>query len=182
MTTTTSPRCARRAGRAGVERRPLAVVGSSTSVAARAAERAVSGRRAPGIGTTTGDQASSQASATSSGVASRAAASSTSAGSRARRPARRDAAERRVGDQRDPELLAALEHTAPHGTVVEQAQRHLHRGDRSELERLVELPAIDVRDADVPHEPVADEPRERAHGGAPRHAWVGRVDEKEVDR
>ncbi len=60
----------------------------SASPAARAAERAVSGRRAPGIGTTAGDRPSSHASATSAGVAACAAATPASTGSRAIRPPR----------------------------------------------------------------------------------------------
>ena len=51
-----------------------------------------------------------------------------------------------------------------------------------ERERLVELPAVDVRDADAPHEPVVDEPGQRAHGRAPRRPRIGRVEEVEVDR
>ena len=35
---------------------------------------------------------------------------------------------------------------------------------------------------DVPHEPVVDEPRQRAHRRSPRRPRIGRVDEVEVDR
>ncbi len=92
------------------------------------------------------------------------------------------AAERRVRDERDPPLLAALEHAASSRAVVEQAQRHLHRGDGSQLERLVELRPVDVRHADAAHEAVTHEPRKRAHRRPPGRARVGRVDEEEVDR
>ena len=64
--------------------------GPRTRLAARAAERAVSGRRAPGIATSAGESWSSQASATSACVAPRASAISASGPPRrARVPARR---------------------------------------------------------------------------------------------
>ena len=62
------------------------------------------------------------------------------------------------------------------------AQRHLDRAHRRELERLVELRAVDVRETDGAHEPLLGEPRERANRGTPRRPRVGRVDEVEVDR
>ena len=67
-------------------------------------------------------------------------------------------------------------------SVVEGAERDLHRGDRRELERLVQLVAVDVADADPRDEPLVDELRESADGRAPRRPRVGRVEEVEVDR
>ena len=70
-------------------------------------------------------------------------------------------AERRVRDQRDPELRAALDDAAAQRTVVEGRERDLHRRDRRELERLVQLAAVDVREPDA-----TDEARRRRVGRA----------------
>ena len=91
-------------------------------------------------------------------------------------------AERRVGDHGDSGLGAALDDSATKGAIVEDAERDLHRRDRGELERLVQLAAVDVREPDPPHETFVDEPRERAHRGPPRRSRVGHMDEVEVDR
>ena len=91
-------------------------------------------------------------------------------------------AEGRVGDQRDPELVAPLDDAAAKRPVVEGRERDLDRCDGSELERLVELAAVDVRDPDAPHEALVGEPGEGAHGRLPRRPWIRRVDEVEVDR
>ena len=81
-----------------------------------------------------------------------------------------------------PELLAALDEPAAQRAVVEDAQRDLDGGDRHELERLVELVAVDVREPDARDHALVEQPAERAHGGAPRRAGIGRVEQVEVDR
>ena len=157
--TTSASSCARgrvrRAGRGRAERAREERRGRrrrARAVAARAAERAVSGRRAPGIATTAGERSSSQASATSAGVAPRASATSASASCRARRPARR-------GPPSGEWAITAIPVSAQRSTtpprsarVVEGAERDLDRRDRRELERLVQLAAVDVREPDAPHE------------------------------
>ena len=85
-------------------------------------------------------------------------------------------------EQREPELLAALDDAAAESSVVERRERDLHGRDRCELERLVELGAVDVREPDPPHEAVVREPRQRAYRRPPRRPRVGRVQEVEVDR
>ena len=81
-----------------------------------------------------------------------------------------------------PSLGAALDHAAAQRAIVERAERDLHGRDRRELERLVELRPVDVRDAHAPHEPVVDEPRQRAQRRPPRRPRIGRVEQVEVDR
>ena len=92
------------------------------------------------------------------------------------------AAQRRVRDQRDAELLAALDQPAAQRAVVVDAQRDLDGGDRRELERLVELVAVDVGQPDARDQALVEQPGERADRGAPRRAGIGRVDQVEVDR
>ena len=143
-----------RSGRRGPNASARSARSSSlnASVAARAADRAVSGRRAPGIATTPGARPRSQASATSSGCTSSRCAIATSSAS-ARQPGRAArAAERRVRDHHDPGLATPLDDASADRPVVEQAQRDLDRGDRCELERLVELSAVDVRHPDAADE------------------------------
>ena len=91
-------------------------------------------------------------------------------------------AERRVGDQRETRLGASLYHAAAERLVVDHAEGNLYRGDRSELECLVQLTPVDVREPDVRHQTVLEEPGERAHRRAPRRSRVGSVEEVEVDR
>jgi hypothetical protein len=91
-------------------------------------------------------------------------------------------AERRVGDQRDSELVAPLDDAAAQRPVVEGRERDLHRRDGSQLERLVEAAPVDIRDADAPDKTLVGEPGEGAHGRLPRRPWIRRVDEVEVDR
>ena len=126
-------------------------------------------------------RSSSQASAISAGVAPRAAAIAPSGDSR---PGGRrgGSAKRRVGDDDQPGLEAALDDTAAERRVVERAQRNLDRRQRSELERLVELRAIDVGDADARSQPVFVDPSERANRRPPRNPRVGSVQQIEVDR
>ena len=186
ITTTTSAPA--RSGGRSTSGRPKARVSaaaasaSRSSAAARAAERAVSGRRAPGIGTTTGERPSSHASATSAGVALLASATRASSSTRPTRPARTGTAEGRVRHHCDPFLRAPVDDAPAQRAVVERAERDLDRRDRRQLERLVELPAVDVRETDAADETVVDEPRERAHRRAPRRARIRRVQEVEVDR
>jgi hypothetical protein len=87
-----------------------------------------------------------------------------------------------VRDQGDARLLAPLDHAAADGAVVEDAEGNLGGRDRRELQRFVELPPIDVRNAHVPDEPVVDQAGQGADRGRPGRALVGRVDEVEVDR
>ena len=85
-------------------------------------------------------------------------------------------------DHRDARVHAALDDAAAKRAVVERTDRDLNRGHGSELERLVQLRAADVREPDVLDEAVVDETRECAHGGSPRRSRIGRVDEIEIDR
>ena len=66
--------------------------------------------------------------------------------------------------------------------VVVRTERDLDGRDRGELERFVQLGAVDVRETDVPHEPFVCEPGQRTHRGAPRGPRIGNMDEVEVDR
>jgi hypothetical protein len=66
-----------------------------------------------------------------------------------------------VGNERDPQLCAALDEPTAHRRVVEPAQRDLHRGDRGVFDRDVQLGAVDVADADSGDEPFVDQRRER---------------------
>ena len=156
ITITTSPRRRRRCvGRGPARRRrtppsaPPGRAASSSSAAARAADRAVSGRRAPGIATTSGESPSSQASADLGRRWRRGGRRSRELVAASQRAGAARAAERGVGDQRQPELGAARDHPAPQRAVVERAQSDLHRRDRRQLERFVELGAGDVREPDA---------------------------------
>ena len=90
--------------------------------------------------------------------------------------------ERRVGEHRDLELGTAVDHAAAERAVVVRTQCDLHSRDRSELDRLVQLRAVDVGDAHASNEAIVDEPGERAHGRPPGCPRIGCVDEVEVDR
>ena len=85
-------------------------------------------------------------------------------------------------DQRDTRLGASLDQADAERPVVDHAQRNLHRGDRSERERFVQLTAVHVREADARHQAVLDEPGERADRRPPRRSRVRSVEEVEVDR
>ena len=85
-------------------------------------------------------------------------------------------------DHRDPLLGAPFDDAPAQRTVVERAQRNLDSRDRRQLERLVELTAVDVREADTADDAVVEEPRKRAHRRVQRRAWIGRVQEVEIDR
>ena len=142
----------------------------------------VSGRRAPGIATTAGERSSSHASATSAGVAPARRRRRRARRWRARPPARRGPPSGECAIRAMPGLDAPLDDSAAERAVVERAERDLDGRDRGELERLVQLAAVDVRDPDAAHEAFVDEARQRAHGGSPRRARIGRVDQVEVDR
>src|SRR4029078_7665484 len=88
-------------------------------------------------------------------------------------------AERRVRDQRDPELVAPLDDAAAQCPVVEGRERDLDRRNGSQLARLVETAPVDVRDADAPNEPFVGKSAERAYRRRPGCPWIGRVDEVE---
>ena len=90
-------------------------------------------------------------------------------------------AQRRMGDHGDPRLGTSLEHPAAQSTVVERAETHLDGRDRRELERLVELAAVDVADADPPRQSLLADPGQRAQRRAPRRPRIGCVEEVEVD-
>ncbi len=113
----------------------------TSSDAARADERAVSGRVAPGTATTSGARARSQARAASSAVTPCALRDlgedgMTSQPCDAARPS-----EGRVGDEGDAELDTALEDAAAKRAVVDDAESCLHRRHGRKRERLVELVA-----------------------------------------
>ena len=169
ITSTTSARVAprlrgRRAGRDLPKARARAARSrsSSASLAARAAERAVSGRRAPGIARRTGDRSSSQASAVSAGLAPCAAATSTNPSLRPRPAGSARAAERRVRDHRDPQLRAPFDDPAAQGAVVERAHGDLDGRDGSVLE----APRRAGAGSRSPARPLSRGPRRRA-GRAP---------------
>ena len=90
--------------------------------------------------------------------------------------------ERRVGDYRDSSLGTALDDASPQRGVVEGAERNLDGRDRGELERVVQLPAVDVREPHAAHQTFVAEPRERAHRCSPRRSGIGRMNEIQVDR
>jgi hypothetical protein len=85
-------------------------------------------------------------------------------------------------EQREPELITALDHPAAQRTVVEGVECHLDGCDWRKLQRLVEPAATDVREPDPPHEALVGEPRERTHRRLPRRARIGCVQEVELDR
>ena len=61
-----------------------------------------------------------------------------------------------MGDDGHPRPLTALDDAAANGAVVEDAERDLDGRDGSKLERLVQLPPVDVRNADALHEALVD--------------------------
>jgi hypothetical protein len=87
-----------------------------------------------------------------------------------------------MGEHRDPRLGAAVDDASAEGDVVVEAERNLHRCDRGELERLVELAPVDVGEPHAPDEAVVDEPGQRTYGGGPRRPRIGCVEQVEVDR
>ena len=153
----------------------------SASLAARAALRAVSGRRAPGMATTVGDRDNSHASATSAASAPRRAAICASASSPLQGPHPAHTPQGRVRDQRDAQLGAPLQEPSAQGGVVMHAERDLHGADGGKFEGLVELAAIDVGHPYPGHEVVIDESGQRAHRRRPWRAWIGRMQQVGID-
>jgi hypothetical protein len=92
------------------------------------------------------------------------------------------APERGVCDHGDPGLGAAFDDSSPEGAVVVGAERDLDSADWCELERLLQLAAVDVCEPDARHEAFVGESGQGAHGRTPRRPRIGRVDEVEVDR
>ena len=60
-------------------------------------------------------------------------------------------AERRVSDQRDARLGAALDEPTSKSSVIQQAEGDLDSGDGGEVEGLIELPEVDVRQPHALH-------------------------------
>ena len=100
-----------------------------------------------------------------------------------RPPARRGPPSGECAITRDARLVAALDDAAAERAVVEQAQRDLDGGDRRELERLVELRAVDVRRRRRARRGPRRASRASARtDGPPRRPRIGRMEEVEVDR
>ena len=129
----------------------------------------------PGMGSIAGERASSHAIATWCGVASCAAAT------RLELALVADAAalERRPRQEPDRRGLAAGEHVV--GAPVDGAVAVLHRHDRREGERAVELGDRHVREPDVADLALAPELDERADGVLERHPRVRPVELVERD-
>ena len=82
----------------------------------------------------------------------------------------------------DPALDASVDDSAAKRAVVERAHGDLHGCDRRELERLVQLASVHVRDPDARDEAVVDELRQSPDGRAQRPSRIGCVEDVEVDR
>src|ERR687897_47781 len=108
--------------------------------------------------------------------------SASSAGRRRLRRAGRGSPNARASSARSAASRWRVAARAPERLVVVRAERDLDGRDRRELERLVQLEPVDVREPDVPYEAFVCEPGQRAHRGAPRSPRVGHMDEVEVDR
>ena len=89
--------------------------------------------------------------------------------------------QRGVGDHDDSRAGAVLDEASAECGVVERVERDLHRGDRGDVERLVQLATVDVGQPDVPHQAVLEETAQRAHRGRPGRARIRCMDEVEVD-
>src|SRR5438309_11723232 len=87
-----------------------------------------------------------------------------------------------MGDDGDASLGAAFYESSAKGGVIVNTERDLNGRDVGELDRLIQLAAVDVGDSDVPDPPVVEKTRQRAHRGSPRRARIGGMDEVEVDR
>jgi hypothetical protein len=90
--------------------------------------------------------------------------------------------ERRVGDHGDPQLGATFEDSPSQCAVVEGVERDRDGGDGGELQRLVQVPAVDIRQPHAAHKALVPESRQRAHGRPPRRPRIGCMDEVEIDR
>jgi hypothetical protein len=92
------------------------------------------------------------------------------------------AAQRGVGQHRDAAARAQLDDAAAQRRVVARTDRDLDRGDRQQRQRLLELPAIDVADADGEGRAAVDDGGHGAQAGRQRHPRIGRVQEPDVRR
>ena len=156
---------------------------SSSSVAARAAERAVSGRRRPGSRRRAGRGRAARRARPrpASRRAPRRPRRSTCLRARPARAAR--PAERRVGDQRryPSRRSARRRRRGARGRRRRSAQPAPRRSARARAPRPADA-RFTFADADARHEPVVHEPGERADRRPPRRPRVGSVEEVEVDR
>ena len=84
-------------------------------------------------------------------------------------------------DHRDSGVDAPLDHPSAQRAIVEDAQGDLDRRDRRELERVVELSAIDVRHADPLDDALLDQAREGADRRSPRRPRIGSVEQIQID-
>ena len=183
MTTTTSPSLVGADGASGVRCRDAhGRRRRAAASAARAADRAVSGRRAPGTTTTFGPRSRSHASATSAAVTSwcrRSRRVHRDAPARERGVARRAASGRarrfraRRSDRAIPPRSARSSKTL---IATWTAAIGASSTASSSCARLtLQTPTRRTR-------PSSTSSRERAHGGAPRRSRIRRVEEVEVDR
>ena len=166
--------------------RPLSAARSAsvrTSSAARAALRAVSGRRAPGMATTVGERDEQPRQRDLGRLRRRAAAATClSASRRASEAARRGPPKGECAMSVMPS--SAQRSTSPprSGPSSTRLSADLHGADRRELQRLVELAAVDV--ATVPTRATSRSEtsrRQRPHRRGPRGARVGCVQQVGVD-
>src|SRR5207244_4847384 len=88
-------------------------------------------------------------------------------------------AQRKPRQEGDAQVLAGLEHVL--GAAVAEVVAVLHRDDRHDFARLLELLHRDVREAHVPHLAFALELGERADLVLERHFRVGGMELVEVD-
>src|SRR5450755_2650654 len=86
-----------------------------------------------------------------------------------------------MGEHLDAELDAARDDATAQRPIGKGAEGDLDRVDRRDTEREVELPSRDVRQPDPPDKARPSHPFESAHGGDPRYARIGRVQEVRVD-
>lgn len=87
-----------------------------------------------------------------------------------------------MGDDGNSPLVAELYHPTSKRSVVEWIERNLDGRDIGQVERLLQLAAIDICHPDPPHEALVENPRQRANGSGPRSTWVGCMEEVQVDR
>ena len=90
-------------------------------------------------------------------------------------------AERGMGHDGDSSSLAKLHQAASDGAVIVRTERDLDGRDGGDTQSLVQLAAIDIRDAHALDHAVVDKSRQGTHRRQPRRAGIGRVDEVQVD-
>src|SRR5580700_752801 len=86
-----------------------------------------------------------------------------------------------MGDDDNPAVLTEVEQPASHGAVLEHAEGDLDCRDLNEIDRLLQLPSVDVRQPDVSDRALIEQPPECAHRGRPRRPWIWSMDEEEID-